>query len=106
MVTSVSAPVGSYIVTAKVELSNGSAGPSSVMCVLSSSGGGAFLDRSDVVLTDGGVAILTLHAAVNVSFFLGEHLRVACQVASPAVAFASNEQITAIQIQSLTVTGP
>ena len=105
VVKSLSVPVGSYIVTAKVELSNGSAGPSSVMCVLTSSGSSAQFDKSDLVLADSGVSILTLHAAVPVTFFLGETLRVACQVSSPAVAFATNEQLTAIQIQTLTATG-
>ena len=104
--TSLAVPVGSYIVTAKVALTNGSPGASSVMCQLTSSASSAILDRSDVVLADSGAQILTLHAAVNITFVLGEHLRASCQVGSPAIAFATNEQLTAIQIQSLTVTGP
>jgi hypothetical protein len=106
VVTSLSVPVGSYIVTAKVVLTNGSSGASSVMCQLTSTGSSSILDRADVVLPDSGAQTLTLHAAVNVTFFLGEHLRASCQVGSPAVAFATSEQLTAIQIQSLTVTGP
>ena len=104
--TSVFVPTGAYLVTAKVVLTNASAGVTPVTCVLTQSGSGALLDQAEGALANGfGLDTLVLHAAVQVSAAGGEHVRVSCTT-NGGTAFATFQQLTAIQIGSLTAPGP
>jgi hypothetical protein len=104
---SLALPVGSYIVTAKVVLNNGSGDVGSVTCVFTQSGSGSLLDRADGSLADGTASdTLVLHTAVQVTGADDEHVRVACQRNSTGTATASYQQMTAIQLGSITTPGP
>ena len=103
---SIFVPKGSYLVTFKVVLTNSSAGPTGVTCLLQQSGSGALNDRLDGTLADGnGAATLVLHTAVQVGAAAGEHLRVNCQ-ATGGTAVATYQQLTAVQIGTLLAPGP
>ncbi|HZJ54174.1 MAG TPA: hypothetical protein VFD38_08540 [Myxococcaceae bacterium] len=107
LLTSVLVPVGAYVITAKVMLTNGTAGVAGVTCVLTESGAGTLLDWADGTLADGsGAATLVMHAALQVPWPGGAHVRLSCQRNSDGVAFAANQQLTAIQIASITAPGP
>jgi len=106
-VASLALPVGSYVVTAKVVLTNASAGVAAVTCVFTQSGSGSLLDWADGSLADAtGSATLVLHTAVQVTGAGDEHVRVACQRNSEGLASASFPQMTAIQLGSVTTPGP
>ena len=105
--TSILLPVGSYVVTAKVVLANSTAGVTGVTCVLTQSGSGNLIDRADGSLADGtGADTLILHAAVQVAAAGGEHVRLSCETNPSGVAYATYQQLTAIQLGSLTAPGP
>ena len=101
-VTSILVPVGSYIVTAKVVLANPSTGPTAVTCLLAQGSSGRTLDRSDGFLVATASGDLTLHAAVQVSVASDGQLRLSCIRFASTVVTASNSQLTAIQVGSLT----
>ena len=104
--SSVFVPTGAYLVTAKVVLTNASAGVNAVTCVLTQSGSAALLDQAQSALANGfGWDTLVLHAAVQVSAAGGEHVRASCTT-NGGTAFATFQQLTAIQIGSLTAPGP
>ena len=106
-VASIALQVGAYVVTAKVVLTNGSAGVSGVTCVFTQSGTGSLLDRADGSLADStGSATLVLHTAVQVTGAGDQHVRMACTRGSDGVATASYQQLTAIQLGSVTTPGP
>jgi hypothetical protein len=106
-VASLALPVGSYVVTAKVVLTNASAGVAGVTCVFTQSGTGSLLDRVDGSLADAtGADTLVLHTAVQVIGVGDQHVRVACQRNSTGTATASFPQLTAIQLGSVTTPGP
>lgn len=107
VLTSVLVPVGAYVVTAKVLLTNASAGVTGVTCVLTESGTGSLIDWADSSLADStGADTIVLHTALQVTAPGGAHVRLSCQLTSPGVAFAAYQQLTAIQIGSLTAPGP
>ena len=100
-------PVGSYVVTAKVVLTNANAGVAGVTCVFTQSGTGSLLDRADGSLADAtGSDTLVLHTAVQVTGAGDEHVRMSCTRNSPGAANASFPQMTAIQLGSVTTPGP
>ena len=102
-VTSILVPVGSYIVTAKVVLANTSTtGPTAVTCLLAQGSSGRTIDRSDGFLVATASGDLTLHAAVQVSVASDGQLRLSCIRFASTVVTASNSQLTAIQVGSLT----
>ncbi len=106
-VASLALPVGSYIVTAKVVLTNATAGVTGVTCVFTQSGTGSLLDRVDGSLADGnGSDTLVLHTAVQVTGASDEHVRMSCQRSTSGTANASFQQMTAIQLGSVTAPGP
>jgi hypothetical protein len=102
-VTSILVPVGSYIVTAKVVLANTSTtGPTAVTCLLAQGSAGRTIDRSDSFLEATASGDLTLHAAVQVIVASDGQLRLSCIRFASTVVTASNSQLTAIQVGSLT----
>lgn len=104
---SLALPLGSYVVTAKVVLTNASGGAAGVTCVYTQSGTGSLLDRADGSLVDAtGSDTLVLHTAVQVTGVGDEHVRVSCTRNSPGVANASYPQMTAIQVGSVATPGP
>jgi hypothetical protein len=106
-VASLALPAGSYVVTAKVVLNNDSGDAGGVTCVFTQSGSGSLLDRADGALAAGsGSDTLVLHTAVQVTGASDQHVRMACQRSSLGTATASYQQMTAIQVGSLTVPGP
>ncbi|HEY1907834.1 MAG TPA: hypothetical protein VGG91_17430 [Myxococcaceae bacterium] len=107
VVVSLALPPGSFLVTAKVVLTNATAGATGVTCVFTQSGSGSILDWSDGTLTDGnGSATLVLHTAAKVIGGSDAHVRVSCQRNSAGTATVTNQQITAIQLGSLATPGP
>jgi len=106
-VASLALPAGSYVVTAKVVLTNGTAGVAGVTCVFTQSGSGALLDRADGSLADGsGSGTLVLHTAVLVTGASDQHVRVSCQRSSAGNASVTFQQMTAIQLGSIATPGP
>jgi len=104
---SLALPPGSFIVTAKVVLTNATAGATGVTCVYTQSGTGSLLDRSDGSLPDGnGSDTLVLHTAVVVTGASDTHVRVSCQRSTTGTASVSFLQMTAIQLGSVATPGP
>ena len=106
-VTSLFVPLGSYIVSSKVVLSNNSATPTNVACFLAQGTSGRTVDRSDSFL-DASVSVeLTLHAAVQVNVAGDGQLWLNCTRFASAIVTAANSQLTAIQVGTLTASpGP
>jgi hypothetical protein len=106
-VTSILVPVGTYIVTAKVVLTNSSAGTTGVNCLLIQSGSGGIRDSADGWLADtSGSTTVVLHTALRIIGSTGEHIMVVCRRNSSGTAFANFQQLTATNITTLTVPGP
>jgi len=106
-VASLALPAGSYVVTAKVVLNNTSGDAGGVTCVFTQSGTGSLLDRADGSLAAGNASdTLVLHTAVLVTGAGDEHVRVSCQRSITGTATASYQQMTAIQLGSITTPGP
>ena len=106
-VTSLFVPLGSYIVSSKVVLTNNSATPTNVACFLAQGTSGRTVDRSDSFL-DASVSVeLTLHAAVQVNVAGDGQLWLNCTRFASAIVTAANSQLTAIQVGTLTASpGP
>ena len=105
--TSILVPVGTYIVTAKMVLTNSSAGATGVNCLLIQSGSGGIRDSADGWLADtSGSTTVVLHTALRITGPTGEHIQVVCRRNSPGTAFANYQQLTAISIATLTAPGP
>jgi hypothetical protein len=78
-----------------------------VTCVFTQSGSGSLLDRADGSLAAGSSSdTLLLHTAVQVTGASDQHVRMACQRSSLGTATASYQQMTAIQLGSITTPGP
>jgi hypothetical protein len=106
-VASLALPPGSFLVTAKVVLTNATVGTTGVTCVFTQSGTGSILDWSDGTLADGnGATTMVLHTAVRVIAAGDQHIRVACMRTLPGTATVTFQQISAIQLDSLTTPGP
>jgi len=106
-VTGLALPPGSYIVTAKVVMTNTAAGATSATCQLTQTGNGLLLDRSDGSLPDGnGSVTLVLHTAAVVTGAPDAHVRVACQRNTNGTASVTFQQMTAVQLGSVTTPGP
>ncbi|HVP59098.1 MAG TPA: hypothetical protein VMT11_00910 [Myxococcaceae bacterium] len=99
-------PPGWYLITAKVILANTTVAlPSLTRCVLTRDG--SLLDLSEGTLLDtSGKATLTLHAAAQLTGTPGEHVALSCQADYPGTANATDGQLTAIQVSTITAPGP
>jgi hypothetical protein len=105
-VTSIVVPLGWYVVTAKVVLTNTSTATTAVTCLLAQGSSGQTIDRTDGFLDANVSGDLTLHAAVQVSAASNGQLRISCIRFSSGVVTAADTQLTAIQVGSLAVASP
>jgi len=106
-VGSIFVPTGSYLITAKVVLTNATTVQTLSRCQLSRSGAITVLDISEVTLADTtGEATLAVHAVTQLTTTPGEHVKLSCQADYPGQASAIYPQLTATQVTGISTPGP